>query len=442
MNPEPQTPLRSFFAKLLTIRQYVTGSSASWGVLAIAVATSIVLMTGTASPTNVEPEDASPGAALRVRTVRIERVREFQQSRLYTGSIVPRRTSSVGFERSARVVEILVDEGDEIVADAPIARLDTRHLETRQAELRALRAEASAMLAELVAGPRSQTIAAARAKLADLEAQVELQSRTRARTEKLLTRRAAAQQQLDDARFAHDSMVARRAAAKERLHELEEGTRQERIAAQRARVDRLDAQLDDLAIDIEDSTLLAPYAGRVAERLSDEGKVVAPGEPILRIVESSALEARIGLPPATASRLSRRQEVDVIVNGQSWPATVDDMLPEVDPSTRTRLVIFRLDPVAAGDVVPGEIVRVEIAEIESTDGFWVPTAALIPGMRGLWSVLAVVDGETERRDVEVLHTEAERTLVRGALSDGDRIVASGTQRVVPGQQVTVTSEPR
>ena len=40
-----------------------------------------------------------------------------------------------------------------------------------------------------------------------------------------------------------------------------------------------------------------------------------------------------------------------------------------------------------------------------------------------------------RRDVEVLHATTDRVFVRGALAAGERVIADGVHRVVPGQRV-------
>ena len=63
-------------------------------------------------------------------------------------------------------------------------------------------------------------------------------------------------------------------------------------------------------------------------------------------------------------------------------------------------------------------------------------SALTASDRGLWAVY-VINGENiiERRLVEVIHNEASRAYVRGLLSDRDRVVNSGVQRIVPGQTV-------
>lgn len=41
----------------------------------------------------------------------------------------------------------------------------------------------------------------------------------------------------------------------------------------------------------------------------------------------------------------------------------------------------------------------------------------------------------ERRDVEILYTESDQVLVRGAIKSGDRVITEGIQRIVTGQLV-------
>jgi len=386
------------------------------------------------------PEATAPVRPLPVRAIAVSPVSEFGRTIRYTGTIHARRSTDLSFERSARLVRLSVDEGVEVEAGQPLAELDTRHLETRRLELVAQLEEASAVLDELRAGPRRQTVNAAQAEVRDLTAQVEQLKRTYARRQTLAERNATTQQQLDDARFQLESLMARQQVAAQQLSELEEGTRPEKIRAQEASVARLEAQLKDLAIDMEESTLRAPYSGRIARRYVDEGTVVSADQPVFRLVEHQALEARIGLPATAAGRLQPGQRVQLLVADSEWPAVVERTLPEVDLSTRTRTVVFGLDASAASAVVPGEIARIELTQQTATDGFWLPATALTPDIRGLWSVYAVVDGVVERRSVELLQTETERVLVRGTLSEGDLIVTGGTQRIVPGQHVTVESD--
>jgi RND family efflux transporter MFP subunit len=376
-----------------------------------------------------------------VEVISAEPVETFQVERTYTGTIAARRSSQLGFQRSAIIVEVMVDQGDAVRQGQPLALLDTRHLRIQYERVKAQRQEAMAVLEELQAGPRRQTIAAARATVDELKADVELQRRQFVRSNELVKDYATPRERLDEAELGLRSAEARLQAAQQRLAELEAGTRLEQIAAQSAVVAQLDQQLADLQVDIDDSRLLAPFDGRIAQRLVDEGTVVAPAQPVLELVESGELEARVGVPAAALRSLDTEQPLDVWVDEKRWPARFVRAAPELDVATRTRTVILSLDPSASDHVVPGQIARITIEQPMSTDGFWLPTAALVRSVRGLWAayVVEAVDGQqvVRRQDVEVLHTDGQRTLVRGMLHRGDQVITGGTHRVVPGQAVTI-----
>jgi hypothetical protein len=84
----------------------------------------------------------------------------------------------------------------------------------------------------------------------------------------------------------------------------------------------------------------------------------------------------------------------------------------------------------------GAVVELALRERVPGQGFWVPIDALTAMDRGLWG-LFIIDAENtvQRRLVEIVHNEGDRAFVRGLLSASDRVVASGTQRIVQGQRV-------
>jgi len=183
----------------------------------------------------------------------------------------------------------------------------------------------------------------------------------------------------------------------------------------------------------------------------DEGTVVGAGQSVLRLVEDGSLEARIGVPVSAQGSVPVGSQQQIQVNGEILPAQVIGILPEVDDPTRTVTAMLELPP---GTVLTvGQTVRLQLSEMVSgSEGFWLPTTALTPSVRGLWSVYtlrspdasdpvpASVDPQAEifrvaRQEVEILHTEGERALVRGTLQAGDRVIREGVQRIVPGQWV-------
>jgi multidrug resistance efflux pump len=388
-------------------------------------------------------ETAAEVRVLPIRTVRVEPVSSYQVVREYTGAIVARRTSELGFELAGKVDVINIDEGDRVTEGMALAKIDTEHLETKRRQFVARRAQAAAQLDEMVAGPRDEDIASARARVNNRHAQVELLRLQRARRERLLSTNAISREEYEEVAFG---LQAREAQLKEAQHDLEEllnGTRKEQVRAQRAVIDELDAAIEDIDVDIRKSTLKAPFAGTIARRLADEGTVVQAGRPIFRLVEDQALEAWIGLPVRATALLTEDSEQRVRIAARYYDASVAGRFPEVDPATRTRTVVLRLDDSAAEHVVHGQVVRLQLEEAVETSGYWLPSTALTKGARGLWTAFAAVEAESpdgslfrvERRDVEVLHAQSDRVLVRGTLNSGDRVIRGGTHRVVPGQLV-------
>ena len=326
---------------------------------------------------------------LVVEALPIERLDSYEVRRLFSGTVRSRRASHLGFERGGLVAQVLVDEGDVVSKGQVIARLDT-------AKLRAARKRVLAALDEAEAGVGISTLTANR--LGELA------------NDEFISRQSA-----DEARFGLQAAEAKR-------RELE---------AARAQID----------VDLRKSKLVAPFAGIVSARLVDEGTVVASGTPIIRFRESDQKEAVVGVPVSLKVPVGSEQEL--ILGAERLLAPVIARVDDVDAQTRTVTLIFALpDGLQAAE---GEVIRLGYARTVPGSGFWVPSTALTQGLRGMWTVYSIKEGQVAREAVEILHTETDRAFVRGTLEDGDLIVPTGLHRVVPGQHVrpssTIPPEP-
>ncbi|MEM6253040.1 MAG: efflux RND transporter periplasmic adaptor subunit [Cyanobacteria bacterium P01_D01_bin.156] len=384
----------------------------------------------------------NPAVPLSVQAQVLERASDYQVERTYTGEIVARRSSDLGFEQAGTLIEVLVDEGETVAQGTPLARLDTRNLQAQKQQLQAQRRQAQARFQELQRGPRPEDIAAAGAAVQDLQAQLQLARLQQERREDLYLQGAISLEERDEAAFGASALESRLQQAQSQLDELQAGTRIEQVSAQDAQVDQIEASLKNLDVSIAKSVIVAPFDGRVALRLVDEGAVVSPGQTVMRLVENNALEARIGIPNQMASRLRMGSSQAVEVNGQTWTGPVTALLPELDDASQTVTVVVTLPPDA--QLTIGATARLRLKDQQNETGYWLPTSALVAGERGLWSayVLATPDEQTTvdlyevaRRDVEVLYTESDQAFVRGLIQPGEKIITSGTHRLVPGQIV-------
>lgn len=359
------------------------------------------------------------------------------EQRSFTGRAQPRRSAMLAFERSARVTEIGPYAGEEVRAGQVLARQFTADLEAIRAEREARLKTAEAELSELVRGPREEVIRAARAELTALEAELAF-ARWRAERRLALAQKAAASEEdTAGAGFAVKTLEARKEAAAARLAELLAGTRDEQIAAAKAKVLALRASLDAMLVEIARAELVAPFAGRILRRAVDVGAVAVPGAPVFELIESSHLEARIGVPTPFLGAIDADVRLMVGQGPREVSARGLRLEAELDRDTRQAIWVLSLDP--AADVLPGELVRLSLPRRTEESGAWLPISALTRDLRGLWAVYAVKgtpdDALVHVCAVEILATQDDRVYVRGTIQDGDRVVLAGLQRVVPGQRV-------
>jgi RND family efflux transporter MFP subunit len=433
--------------------------------------------------------------ALPVKTISLEAVDSYQVSRNYTGTIAANRSSELGFERSGKLLSINVDEGQKVEQDTILAVLETGSLEVEKQQLLAERSQAEAQLREMQAGSRSETIAASRAKLTQAQAQLD-QMKAGSRSETIAASRATvtelekqlelaqskrdrrkglyeqgaisreqyeevdtevnaqqarlnqAQSQLDELLAGTrseeiDAQQARVAEAQSQLDELLAGTRPEQIDAQQAAIAQIDARIANLDIDLNKSTLKAPFTGTIGAINLNEGTAVSSGQGVIRLVENGDIEAHIGVPVAEVAQIQTGSTQSLKIGQKTYQAKVSSVLPELDAATRTRTVVLKLEDSVASEISPGQTANLALDRTVATSGYWLPNTALVSGVRGLWSCHVIgepVNNHTyrvARKDVEVLYTEGERVLVRGTLQKSDRVIVSGTNRLAPGQLISV-----
>ncbi|MEM7763976.1 MAG: efflux RND transporter periplasmic adaptor subunit [Pseudomonadota bacterium] len=344
---------------------------------------------------------ADTRAALAVNAITLSAQTSYEAEQRFSGQVEASRQSSLGFELGGELAVVLVDEGEFVEAGAVLARLDQRRLQAARSE--------------------------AQASLNQARAQAALSQATFERIAEAREFDGVSQQELDEAT-----------------------ERQQRTAAAAAAAE---ARLARLNVDVAKSELRAPYDAAVVRRYIDEGQVVAAGQPVIDVQESAALRVRLSVTGESLTALTPGAETTLDINGEAVAATVVAAIPRRNTRTRAVEVIFDIDAGAAARV--GDIAELRSTRDIDAAGYWLPLDALSEGARGVWQVLAIMPlderdnalaqqtGATHRlenRPIELLYEEADRVYARGALRDGDQIVANGILRVVNGQGVRVADD--
>ncbi|MBT8488268.1 MAG: HlyD family efflux transporter periplasmic adaptor subunit [Gemmatimonadetes bacterium] len=212
---------------------------------------------------------------------------------LEASGTVEATTADLGFQLPGRIQELPAAEGDAVVAGQRLARLDTRELEAGLLAARAREAAAAARLAELLAGARPQEIATAEAAQRSASQQAATARRELERARTLFEGGAISRQDLGRAETAVDVAEAAHEQASEALALVREGPRSETIRAQRAAVDQASASAAQVEAQLDNAVVSAPFAGVVTVRHREPGETVAPGAPVVTVLNRDDRWVRI-----------------------------------------------------------------------------------------------------------------------------------------------------
>lgn len=202
----------------------------------------------------------------------------------------------VGFRTAGQVVAVHVREGDEVVAGAVLAVLDTTALHARRLQAQAQAESARALLQELEAGARPQEAAQARSAADAARAKLEDARRDLERTRVLYEGGVVSREAYDKAATAERVLREQHEQAREQSSLVSEGPRSERIRAQRAQLAQAEAALAEIDALIADAVVRAPFEGVVTVRHREPGEVVAPGAPAVSLLNRGDRWVRIYIP--------------------------------------------------------------------------------------------------------------------------------------------------
>ncbi len=271
-----------------------------------------------------------------------------------------------------------------------------------------------------------------------------------------------AQASLADAKQALAEAIARSEQAREDWDRLgNEGEpsdlvlRIPQLEAARARVDSAQSALTKAKLDLERTSIVAPFAGRVIRKLVDLGQVVGSNTQLAEIYATDVVEIRlplrnrdlgfIELPEAYRhADANAAERIDVVIRSEligeeEWQAQLVRTEGAIDESARQLHVIAQIDdpfgPQSEGRS-PLKIGQYVTAEVE---GKTLPDALVIPNSsiyQGAY-VYTVEEGVLRRRDIDIAWQNDFEAVVQRGLEPGVDLVTTPLGQVTSGIRVSV-----
>lgn len=362
---------------------------------------------------------ASPDAvAVKTQSARVISNQSVSASVLdATGYVTARRYATVSSKVTAKVMEVLVEEGMQVEEGQVVARLDDSNTRKNLALEQAGFALAEAQLEET------------RARLNEAE-------RVKNRVDEMFRRELVSESDLDVANSNYLSFQAQLDARKAQL-----------LSAQR-RVELQEQYLDDM-------TLRAPFAGVVVSKDAQPGEMISPVSAgggftrtgICGLVDMESLEIEVDVNESYIQRVSAGQPVEATLEAYpDWriPARVIAVVPTADrqkATVRVRVGFEQLDP----RILPDMGVKVAFLESEEEgaaepesvrEDIVIPRTA-VQQREGKAEVFVVRDKQVRRREVEVeARSERDYWVVAG-LSAGEVYVVEPSPELEDGVEVKV-----
>jgi HlyD family secretion protein len=225
--------------------------------------------------------------------------------------------ADLGFQIAGRIERIAVREGERVRRGQELASLDPTELLARRRAAEAQVDAARAQLAELERGFRSEEVAQGRAALRAAARRLSDALRDLERTRRLYEGGAVSRELLDKHETAYELAKAEYERVKEALEILETGPRRERIAAQRALLAQAEAALAQIDATLDFAVIRAPFDGVVTVRHREPGEAVAPGVPVITLMNPDDRWVRIFVPADQVGRITLGQAARIA--GDAYP---------------------------------------------------------------------------------------------------------------------------
>jgi len=251
----------------------------------------------------------------------------------------------------------------------------------------------------------------------------------------------------DRARLSVAQSEAQMRKLENSYHRAEKLVQQQLVSA--ADVDQLRYDLENAramyrmaTLELSYTTVVAPISGVVASRDIKPGNFVQINSPIIRIVDSSQLEATLNVPEREIAKLKPGQAVTLQVDalpGKPFTGTVDRVAPVVDNGTGT----FRVVTTFSGEdaLQAGMFGRLSINYDQRADALVVPRMALLED-GGKPAVFVVRDGKAVRTELALGYDDAGFIEVRNGLQQGDEVVIAGKAALREGSAVQVIGKEK
>ena len=191
---------------------------------------------------------------------------------------------------------------------------------------------------------------------------------------------------------------------------------------------------------LRDCKLYAPYSGVISEKTVEIGQNVIPGMTVAKLVDASRLQVKIAVPETEIATIAIGQKANFNVSalgGQTFTGTIVEKGITANPLSRSYEVKIQVKG-KHDNLMPGMVAEVSFLKSEQNSNTYIIPANIVQiDEQNRTFVWVVQNNKAHRRIISCGEYTAEGVNVVSGLSEGDKIITKGQQKVCEGTEVSL-----
>jgi HlyD family secretion protein len=351
--------------------------------------------------------------------------------------LAPLAQAALSPKISAPVKEFYVQRGAHVHVGQLLVSLEDRDLAATALDNRGSYTAAEAAYDQTTKAQMPEDTQKAELDLAQAKANLELNRSIVSGRRQLLKEGAIPGRDLDtaeaalvQAQAAYDSAAKHLQSVQSVSHAAAGKSAEGQLTSAKGKFQNAEAQLSY-------ASLRSPIVGVVTDRPLFAGETAQAGTPLITVMDTSSLLAKVHLSQAAAQRMKVGDKAQVTVLGMDEPveAAVSLISPALDPGSTTVEVWVKLKN-PDGKLKAGTPVHLAIAGRTVPDALQIPTQALVPAKDGSLGVMVISDGAAHLKPVQIGIRLSDKVQITSGISASDMVITSGGYGLDDNTKVT------
>ena len=355
--------------------------------------------------------------------------------------LAPVAQAAISPKITAPVKKFYVQRGSRVKAGQLLATLENRDLRAAVTDNQGAYDAADAGYQTAVKAQVPEDYQKAQLDLAQAEANLKLNQSIVASRQKLFEEGAISGRDLDTSKAALVQAQAAYDTAAKHLASMNQVSRAAALKAAKGQFESAQGKYQGAEAQLAYSEIRSPISGVVTDRPLYAGETAASGTPLITVMETSALLAKIHLSQPQAQMLQKGDAASVEVPGVPDPVSgkISLVSPALDPGSTTVEVWVRLEN-PKGQFRPGTAVHVTLDGRKVPNALVVPSEAIVLASSGKATVMVVgSDGIAHQTPVTTGIVSGPDTQINSGLSAGQQVVTTGAASLDDGTRVKVVA---